>query len=95
MAGSSFHWKLATLWLDSGQSWHMWWNNAYYDRVYSCNNSPIVDGPDGSVAQAEVMRLWRTHSRMPTKSEAEVHVDLKNVGNSAAFCYIFMSAIGP
>ena len=88
--------QLAMIWLDAGKSWHTWWNNAHYNHVYTFNVSPIASGPAGTVIQAEVTRVWRTHTQMPSSSEAEVHVEVKNVSSAGSgYCFVFMSSVGP
>ena len=70
--------------------WH--WNNATWGCVYAFNAQPHA-AEVGTVMEAEVTRVWRKHIQHPTKAEAEVHVWVKNVGNSPGSYTVFMSAI--
>jgi hypothetical protein len=89
---STFFTQLGVVWLEPGQSIHLWWNNAHYNRVYAFNVSPIAQSP-GTVCEAEVARVWRTHSY--ETGEAEAHSLVKNTGSSGGYCYVFMSTVSP
>jgi hypothetical protein len=91
---SILHTLLGVVWLAPDKDWHMHWNNASYNRVYAFNASPIAQSPS-TVNEAEVTRVWRTHSQSPELAEAEVHVIVKNTGSFAGPVYVFMSGIGP
>jgi hypothetical protein len=79
-------------WFTPGKTdnWH--WNNAKLSCTYAFNVQPHA-AEVGPVMEAEVTRVWRKHIQHPTNAEAEVHVWVKNVGNSSGWYTVLMSSI--
>jgi hypothetical protein len=86
--------QIGSVWLDPGKTLHWHWNNAKYNCVYALNVSPIAH-KEGETMEAEITRVWRTHSDRPTVREAEVHWLFKNTSSVGGYAYVFMSEICP
>jgi hypothetical protein len=85
---------MAHVWLAPGKTSHWQRNNVPYNCVFAFNASPIADVIP-STMDAEVERVWRRNIQSETRSEAEVHVRVKNTSSVAGYCFIFWSYVGP
>lgn len=95
--------------LGPGQTLHWHWNNATpTDGLWYANAVAIATGSTGAgFAQdtsLEVTRLWRRFivtekkpfpqsQTVETTVETEIHVDIKNIGNSPAKFIVFLSVV--
>jgi|SoiMethySBSTD1v2_1073268.scaffolds.fasta_scaffold306060_1 hypothetical protein len=100
MAEVTFTHIASGLFLQPGESHHWWWNNAPDERVwgFSVNPYAVWDGTKWGIAKAEITRVYELHHYTPGTSvsdphEREIHVILKNSGDSALNYDLHMSSI--
>jgi hypothetical protein len=86
--------QMGMVWLDPGKTLYWKWNNAKYNCVYAFNVSPIAQ-QQSETMEAEIVRVWRTHSQKTTAAEAEVHYLFKNTSSVGGYAFVFMSEICP
>ena len=83
--------------LKAGDTSHIWWNNATpINAVWTANAVPLATGDKASGfnqdTQLEVTRLWRRFKVVEKSTtqfsdvdiETEIHVEVKNLGNTSA-----------
>ena len=82
--------KVASAFIQPGETIHQWWNNTPKEVVCVVNCTPSANG---SSAEIELVRTWNVRHVGGVTAEREFHWEAKNQGKSSALIDIYMAQI--
>lgn len=79
--------KVASAFIQPGETIHQWWNNTPKEVVCLLDCTPFANGAS---AEIELVRTWNVRHVGGTSAEREFHWEFKNRGQTSALIDIYM-----